>query len=365
MKYYQSFILLLAITILFSGCSSYVKQQPEPLSEYFELKRVSGGFGVWKWMRDDIYVREKNGKLKYIGTTEATGWSPYSISSLGAGGLLNRKLAISNNGRSIVFHHWKAYAPSESNLKEGIYRYMYGDNVYPLHEAMDISVRHRARWPKPLPKNLLPFNYETTYTPKDMKWTVRADDYHEFPLGLLDASPINQCAFTGSISECSTLLKKGANINAQTYWGFTPLDLAIIRNHEETAIYIIEQGADLNIGIYPAFNRAVMLGRMQVVQAMIERGIEINKQDKHGYTSLHLAVYQGSRLSGGAGLFFDNTVTPWSIRDKEITTKLVNILLEHGASPKIKNKSGKTPLDEINKYTPPETIQLLIEYSSR
>ncbi len=46
LKYYQSFIPLLFITIMFSGCASSVIKQPEPLSDVFVLKRVAGGGGL-------------------------------------------------------------------------------------------------------------------------------------------------------------------------------------------------------------------------------------------------------------------------------------------------------------------------------
>lgn len=354
-------ISLAYVALLLLGCATSIKGQSTSLSDVFELKRVVGGVGIWKWKRDDIFVRKENGQLKYIGTVEAG--SPNFIESFGAGGLEHRVLAISRDGRSIVFDHWAASTPSNAGLENGIYSYRYGEEPKKIINQKVMSTAMWVRWPKPLPANILPFSYRpSTYSPEDMTWAIRADDLTQFPLALLEAKPIHQCAFDGDIPTCKTLLKQGANINVVTYWGFTPLDLSVIRDHEDVAIFLLENGANPDAGIYPIFHQAVMLGRKRVVKVMLERGVNVNKSDKSGNTPLHLAVYAGRRLVVDIHTFFDGAETPRSIIDKNVTTELVKMLLEHGANPHIKNKSGKLPIEEAYEYTPQETIELLLQY---
>ncbi len=356
-------LLLGCLGLLLPGCATTEKQSA-PISDVLEARRTSGGIGIYKWKRDDIYAREDNGKLKYIGTVQAS--APHFVVSFGGGGSEHRVLAISEDGRSIVFNHWKLHAPSNAGLEGGIHSYTYAGEVKKVHSEKPMSTNAWVRWPRPLPENLLPFWYHPpTYTPADMTWAIRADDSQRFPLALLDAKPIQQCAFDGNTEKCAELLLQGENINTETYWGFTALALAIIRNHEDTAIYLLRHGANPDTGIYPAFHYAVMLGRMGVIKAMIDQGVDVNKQTAGGTTPLHFAVYAGRVFAGGMHTFFRGAEKPNRIVDRTFTTSLVRLLLENGADPNIKNKSGKLPIDGVDAYTPEETTELLRKHMEK
>lgn len=327
-----AFVLLWAIT-------AHGTETPRKLSDVFSVRLINGGGGPWQWWRNDIYAREANGEEKYIGTTANHG-VPY---------------AVSNDGHSIVFVHWQLHAPTHSKLSSKIYRFRYGGEVRPL-EGPGIVGGIGGRWPKPMPGNLLPVRLSNS---RNVLFAVRADDYTLVPLPLLDGQPVHSCAFNGDAADCRSLIAGDADINAQTYWGFTPLYLAIARGHEDVALLLIESGATSNPGIYPALNLAVMLGRMTVVREMLKRGAAVNSADEFGYTPLHLAVYAGSRLVGGVGLFFPNVVTRRSIIDRNITTELVELLIRHGADPGMKNRRGRTPADEIDNFSPQGLAELL------
>jgi hypothetical protein len=346
---------------LLLGSSAVASDEQIALSDFFAIKKVSGGLGIYKWERNDIYVRVDGKDLQYIGTS--IGGPPGGVGFLGDAvqDLRAITIAISKDGRSIVFRHSAARAPSASKLEAGIFQYVYGGEIKLMHREAELSGLSYSRLDRAFPGDVLPFQYKLTYTPKDMLWGLRTTG-ETFPLALLEASPLHWAAFEGRTDECAALIKNGADVNATTYWKFTPLDLAIIRDHQDTAIQLLTFGANSTTGRYPAFHRAVMLGRMKVVQAMLDGGADTNGVDEHGYTPLHLAVFVGSRQVGELGTFFANTETPRSILDKNTSTGLIKLLLERGADPGIRDKSGKTPLEVISKAAPAEAWMLLSDY---
>jgi len=347
------YLLVTATTASLLLISSAAASQATPVADYFLSKNDTGGTGAFRSEHNDIYVRLPDGKLEYLGSTSAG--PPRGVGFLGDQALALRTIntAVSNDGRSIVFRHRAGADRRGSDLESGIYRYVYGGGLKLLHKLDALSGESYSHWEKPLPADILPFKYKVTYTKKDLLWALKANG-EQFPLALLEASPLHWAAFDGRTDACTALIKSGSDINAKTYWGFTPLDLAIIRDHEQTAISLLALAAKPDAGIYPAFHRAVMLGRMQVVQFMLARGVAVNDADAWGYTPLHLAIFAGTRLVGGVNRFFEHAETPRSMIDKNITTLLVQLLLENGADTAIRDKAGKTPLDAISTNTPAE-----------
>ncbi len=335
-------------TLLSISCAtSAARGRPVDLSEFFAVERVSGGVGLYKWVSNDIYEHRPDGELRYVGTS--TGGAPGGVGFLGdeIQDLHAITLAISEDGRSVVFRYQASRDPRRPKLEFGIHQYTHGKEVRLLYRQDELSGLSWSRRDTTFPTDILPFKFKTTYTPEDMTWAVTATG-EVFPLALLGASPLHWAAFEGRTIDCVGLVEDGADIDARTFFGFTSLDLAIIRDRQDTANKLVSLGADPDLGIYPSFHRAVQLGRMSVVQAMLERGADPNAADEQGNTPLHLAIYAGSRQVGGLSRFFDNAETPRSIMDKHITTPLIRLLLEHGADPTLRNKANRSPLDEVN-----------------
>ena len=352
-------LLLLAVLVTASAAPKSTR-----INEYFELQHYSGGWGPWQWERDDIYTILAGGKRSYIGTTYGTGFTPYGVESLG-GNLPYRAIAISADGRNIIFSHWPLHAPRKSKLDAGIHRYQYGGTV----EATGARLDSWTRWPKPLPPNLMPFDrlppHDAGKPPEDgrpITWAMRADDFAEFPLALLDGQPLHESAIVGDDAVIDELVAGGADLDAETYWGFTALDLAIILGRQSTAIHLLELGANPRAGLYPALLRATQLARMEVARELLQRRSDVNMRDQGGATPLHNAVIAGRWKGIEISLFFNDIVTHRMIIDSQVTTPLVQLLLDYGADPRIRDGAGKTPLEMATDWTPPDTIRLLQEW---
>lgn len=334
--------------LLLTSCvNTITTSEPVALSDTFAIKTVSGGWEPYTWKSNDIYERLPDNRLRYIGTSTAGG--PGGVSFLGDAiqGLHASTLAISEDGRTILFRHYPSQDPRAPQPEYGIFQYTQKDKIRLLYPQDELSGLSFGRQDKPLPRGILTFQSPTTYTPDDLTWALTTSG-DVFPLGLLGASRLHWAAFEGRTIDCTNLVKNGADINAETYWDFTPLDLAIIRDHQDTAIHLLDLGAIPESGKYPVLPRAVALGRAKVVQALLEQGVNVNTAGENGYTPLHVAIFAGSRLDSGIHSFFNNAETPRSIMDENMQTILIELLMEHGADPNIPDNYGKTPLDILD-----------------
>ena len=316
-----------------------------PVSEFFAIKKISGSRLLAPgWEGLEIFARLPGQEARYLGFAEG---QPPTVN-----------YAVSKDGRALVFRHSAWKARSGTNLEPGIYQYVHGTGLKQLYPESKLAGQVRRQFERPIPSDVLPFSLRTTYTPEDLLRALKATG-EELPLALVDATALHVAAFDGRPDDCEKLVRAGAQVDATTYWNFTALDLAIIRDQEEAAIRLLDLGADPYAGRYPTLNRAVMLGRMKVVRAMLDRGVDVDRGDAWGYRPLHLAVFAGTRLVGGVNEFFPNAETPRSILDRRVSGPLVQMLLDKGAKPELRDKYGKTALASAGVATPAEAMQRL------
>lgn len=119
------------------------------------------------------------------------------------------------------------------------------------------------------------------------------------------------------------LLKAGANINARTDYGSTPLIMSLqVYVHSNNAKILLENGADVHLtneynGYTPLHSAAE--GRFEIVKMLLERGANPNPVGKDGNTPLMSAV-SGRHL------------------------EIVDLLIASGADVNLRNNKGKTAL---------------------
>lgn len=112
---------------------------------------------------------------------------------------------------------------------------------------------------------------------------------------LLDAGAfldVHEAAAAGSLEQAQAWLAHSPDdLNAFSRDGFTPLQLACYFNHEDVALYLLEQGADVSLvsqnGMtIQALHAAATHGNPVIVRALLERGADPNARQMDDYTPM-------------------------------------------------------------------------------
>jgi len=170
------------------------------------------------------------------------------------------------------------------------------------------------------------------------------------------------CYRTGDLDFVKDCIAKGLNINARAQIsGATPLDAAIYGGHDHIFRYLLEQGSDVNAVGYEGgtiLMAAAYLGRYDMLQMLLAQDADPNLVSTiTGEGPLHVAAAKG--FSAG-------------------TLECVTLLLEAGANPNCKAKSGietstyyrdiqvvgETPLHLAAAYGSKAMIEVLLQYGA-
>ena len=171
--------------------------------------------------------------------------------------------------------------------------------------------------------------------------------YVERVPGTLDQSEaLLDATWDGPLDEVEALIAAGADVNAWTTSGRTPMQNAIRRGDVEMVELLVRSGAIVTHRPYgergSVLHDAARYGRASMVQLLIRAGADVNQEDRYRNTPLHVAT----RYAKG--------------------TECVGALLRHGADVHAENRSGRTPLEHADIATVDvEVVRALIDAGSR
>jgi Ankyrin repeats (3 copies)/Ankyrin repeats (many copies) len=134
------------------------------------------------------------------------------------------------------------------------------------------------------------------------------------PRGFAQTTPLHSAAFYGDLEMVQILLEFGVDVDIKNRDGHTPLDYASASGHRNDA---------------------------RVARLLVAHGADPNTRESiHGFTPLHRASKFGR-------------------------IEIVRLLIEHGANVEVKNDGGSTPLDVASGEQREEIVKLLSEHLAK
>ena len=178
---------------------------------------------------------------------------------------------------------------------------------------------------------------------RDPTWAVNLEGW--------EMTPINWATREGHIEAVKTLLEAGADVHDAKPDGRTNLILAIENRHYELAGYLIDQGADPNMGPgYTALHQIAWtrrlngkfgplnpeatgsLASLELAEKILDAGADINAQMEKSFHD----GYRNRMIRFGATAFL--------LSSKLVDLPMMKMLVERGADIKILNRDNDTPL---------------------
>jgi ankyrin repeat protein len=161
-------------------------------------------------------------------------------------------------------------------------------------------------------------------------------------------------ASEGYPSEIERLIAKGADIDAETDLGATPLIFAVNNNKLAAVRTLLYYGPDLN-KVTSSYETPLIISvknrNFEITEALIRAGADLNYPDKQGTTPLHHATLYGYTEIVDLLLYYDASV---DAKTEEGTTPLLaaiwagypdiaDILIQNGANMEARDNEGFTP----------------------
>ena len=178
---------------------------------------------------------------------------------------------------------------------------------------------------------------------RDPTWAVNLEGW--------ELTPINWASRQGHVEAVKTLLEGGADVNDPKLDGRTNLILAIENRHYELAGYLIDQGADVNLGPgYTALHQIAWtrrlngkfgplnpeptgsLGSLELATKILDAGVDIDAQMEKSFHD----GYRNRMIRFGATTFL--------LSSKLVDLPMMKLLVERSADIHILNRDNDTPL---------------------
>ncbi|XP_042911828.1 uncharacterized protein [Parasteatoda tepidariorum] len=237
------------------------------------------------------------------------------------------------------------YADKDGHWETGELLLRKGANACDMHEAIKSLETYDAEKPK-----------ETLLHGAAKKGLVKIlETLIESKINLINVVDKDGCTplhYAADEKVTKLLIKRGADIEAKSVHGETPLHYAVNRDKYEVVEILIKNGANMNAGSsrgYTPLHTAVMNEKYEVVELLIKEGADVEANNSYDVTPLFVA---GSKKN--AKLLIAKNADINAKSSKSLTPlhyavifnkdEVVKLLIKEGADVEARDFRGATPL---------------------
>ena len=172
------------------------------------------------------------------------------------------------------------------------------------------------------------------------------------------AGPVHEAARDGDLSRLEQLVAKDPKVvNSRDDHRFSPLHWASANGHADVMAFLLDHGADPNartdLGMTPLL--LAKDGRKDLIVLLADHGADVRAKADNGYSALHSAAQNGSQDAVvyllAKGLVVDERCkgpfgTPLTMAAANGRTEVARLLLAKGADINVRTDEGDTPLHD-------------------
>ncbi len=173
----------------------------------------------------------------------------------------------------------------------------------------------------------------------------------------LGETPLHYLAVENQLDAVEFLFLKGADLNTKNEFGDTPITEATSLGHFDMVKFLLENGAKIDQlpGGDPIIHEAVRSGDPEIVDLLVNYGVDINATDFLGCTPLHESASEDEFLDVtkylvNKGVNIDAldgfNCTPLNASALHGCLETAKFLVSSGASLTIKDAKGRTPAEK-------------------
>lgn len=105
---------------------------------------------------------------------------------------------------------------------------------------------------------------------------------------------LHQAAYwSGSKKIVGFLLTQGADVNAKSASGTTPLHVAVLRGHRAVTKLLMARGAEVNARDNGGFTPLHYVDKKRIAALLLKAGADANARSNDGQTPVHRTLMQG------------------------------------------------------------------------
>eukprot|EP00501_MAST-03F_sp_TOSAG23-6_P001800 GSMAST32.ASY1.ANO1.1878.1 assembled CDS len=185
-------------------------------------------------------------------------------------------------------------------------------------------------------------------------------------------TPLHYAASVGADKVVLMIVESGADLSLQDALDHTPWRVALLNEHEETAMILqmIDVGAPIDVTDASTGNTilmgASMCGSKRIIEMCLRKGAKLGLQNLEGKTAIHFACVHPKiakyLLKKGYMLHIKNKDgnTPLHLACAAVSEHTVQLFLENGAVPNTENYKGETSVRICIEAASPRCLQIIL-----